>query len=107
MPAGLDVKPPYFIGRMVALVRMKEALVSPPLLRKYATLSYAPNMPHTGGVRAEPGTRLFGDQLWRAEAGSWQIADGSDGIVGIADGTCPGHFRRRFSSSLRRRAVRL
>ena len=25
-----------------------------------------------------PGTQTFGDQLGRAEAGSWQIADGSD-----------------------------
>jgi len=58
-------------------------------------------------------TRLFRDQLWRAEAGSWQIADGSL-TRGRHESDVPGArvtVRRRlpiclrFASSLHRRAV--
>ena len=31
-----------------------------------------------GGIFIPTRLRLFGDQLWPADAGSWQIADGSD-----------------------------
>ena len=47
-----------------------------------------------GGRRRR--TRLFRDQLWRAEAGSWQIADGSDTRTARAHVTSVGDLRVRF-----------
>ena len=41
-------------------------------------------------------TRLFGDQLWRAEAGSWQIADGGATQKAAAGGTSVGDLRVHF-----------
>ena len=47
-----------------------------------------------GGSR---GTHSFGDQLERADAGSWQIADGSTVAKVAAHRTSVGDFRVRFA----------
>ena len=54
------------------------------------------------GVRSRR-TRLFGDQLWPADAGSWQIADGSDPRTTRARVTSVGDLRVHFV--VERRAV--
>ena len=51
------------------------------------------------GVRSR-GTRLFRDQLWLADAGSWQIADGSDPRTARARVTSVGNCRVRFAVEL-------
>ena len=60
---------------------------------------------HSGlyGVRRRR-TQFLGDQLDRAGAGSWQIADEGATRKAAAGGTSVG-VRRRLSSSLRRRAL--
>ena len=48
------------------------------------------------GVERSRGTRLLEDQLGRADAGSWQIADGSTVAKAAAHRTSAGDFRVRF-----------
>eukprot|EP00964_Phaeocystis_antarctica_P159496 scaffold130545_cov114-Phaeocystis_antarctica.AAC.5 len=50
----------------------------------------------TGSAR-ERRTRLLEDQLGRADAGSWQIADGGATRKAAADGTSVGDFRVHFA----------
>eukprot|EP00964_Phaeocystis_antarctica_P036738 scaffold20973_cov53-Phaeocystis_antarctica.AAC.2 len=52
---------------------------------------------HTAGIvmGCRPGTQTFGDQLGRAKAGSWQIADGSDLRTARAEVTSVGDLRLR------------
>ena len=60
------------------------------------TVVSAPTLLFRGyGVRSRR-TRLLEDQLGRADAGSWQIADGGATRKAAAGGTSVGDYRVRF-----------
>ena len=61
----------------------------------YFTLAGKENALIQYGVRSRR-TRLLEDQLGRADAGSWQIADGGATQKAAAGGTSVGDLRVRF-----------
>ena len=71
--------------------------------RRYCILPHSPAftmivrliIPFSYGVRLR-GTHLLEDQLGRADAGSWQIADGGATQKAAAGGTSVGDLRVRF-----------